>query len=50
MEIGSVWPQVQIENGKIISIDTWHKVNGEWVHIYADYKDKKFYTNGQLEE
>jgi hypothetical protein len=50
MELNSFWPQIQIEDGKVISLETWHKSNGEWLHIYADYKNKKFYTNGKLEE
>lgn len=49
--IRNTWLEV-ISNtdGTILTLETWHKINGQWVHIYADYKNNKFYTNGKLEE
>jgi hypothetical protein len=40
------------DNNKVISFDTWHKFNGEWVHICQVFTEEetKFYTNGNLEE
>jgi len=48
--IADYYPIIKIEGNKIVYFETWHKVNGEYIHIVQDYKNKKFYTNGKLEE
>jgi hypothetical protein len=50
MEHSNFFPHLTFdEKRNLISIETWHPLNGEWVHILADYKNKKFYTNGKEE-
>lgn len=38
------------EHGNIIKLSTWHLINGEWYHIYQDWKNMQFFTDGKEEE
>ena len=36
----------------MIKVDTWHPINGEWVHICQEFRGEcghtMYYTNGKL--
>jgi hypothetical protein len=40
------------DNGKILTFDAWHKMNGKWVNIAQVFTEEKtkFYTDGKLEK
>ena len=51
MKLSPSFPSINInKKGKIISLETWHIINGKWVHIFQDYTANKFYTNGVKEK
>ena len=42
--------QVEMEDGEISKIDTWHPIDGEWVRLIQVFNKKgaKYYTGGIL--
>ena len=42
--------QVEMEDGEITKVDTWHPIDGEWVRLVQvfDEKGAKYYTGGLL--
>lgn len=52
MILDKSYPIIDIDKktGKIFSLMTWHKINGEYFFIVQDYENNKFYTNGKEEK